>query len=406
MLGLFRKVHVMLSNPYRKASSEDDGNTKFRDREGAMLITHGLPKRIALEPRKRSADVLEFEARLRRRIVGQDDAVAQLVSVYQTFLAGMSVKGRPVANLLLLGPTGSGKTHLVESTAEVLLGRADAFIKVDCAEFQHGHEIAKLIGSPPGYIGHKETRPMLTQEALDGLHTDKLKLGLVLFDEIEKANDSLWQLLLGVLDKAALTLGDNTKVDFSKSIVFMTSNLGASEIARVTSGGIGFAPLQRAEEAGEMDRKIYRLALEAAKRNFAPEFMNRIDKVVVFHTLGHDQLSQILEIELETLKARVSAVRAERPFDLSLTTDAREFLLSQGTDLNYGARHLKRAIEQHVAMPLSNLISTEQIQEGDAVVIDIAVDGNSLTFTKAVQNEGEPGASSRATQEMCLTAYQ
>src|ERR1051326_8157400 len=203
-----------------------------------------ISRQVVLQPEKKSSEVLNFENELRRRIVGQDEAVKQLIDVYQITRAGMEVPGRPIANLLLLGPTGSGKTRIVEAAAEILFGDADAVVKVDCAEFQHSHEIAKLIGSPPGYIGHRETSPILTQDRLDARHTDKLKLTFVLFDEIEKASDALWQLLLGILDKATLTLGDNRRVDFSRTIVFMTSNLGASEMSRLTTGGIGFAPTQ------------------------------------------------------------------------------------------------------------------------------------------------------------------
>src|SRR5205085_12497747 len=138
--------------------------------------------------------------------------VNELVNTYQSVLAGMATPGRPIANLLFLGPTGAGKTRLVEAASEALFSTKDAVIKIDCAEFQHSHEIAKLIGSPPRYIGHRETHPLITQETLAACHTDKLKLSFLLFDEIEKASDALWQLLLGTLDKATLTLGDNRKV--------------------------------------------------------------------------------------------------------------------------------------------------------------------------------------------------
>ena len=178
---------------------------------------------------------------LRRRIVGQDQAVEKVVEIYQMFLAGLNPPGRPVGNLLFLGPTGSGKTRVVEAMAEALFGDPRACIKIDCAEFQHSHEIAKLIGSPPGYLGHRETHPLLTQEALNQWHTDKLKLSILLFDEIEKASDSLWQLLLGILDKATLTLGDNRRVDLSQCIIIMTSNLGAGEMSNLVDGGLGFA---------------------------------------------------------------------------------------------------------------------------------------------------------------------
>src|SRR5919198_1503973 len=241
-----------------------------------------------LDPTLRSNDAKEFENALRRRIVGQDSAVEKVVEIYQMFLAGLNAPGRPVGNLLFLGPTGSGKTRVVEALAESLFGDARACIKIDCAEFQHSHEIAKLIGSPPGYLGHRETHPLLTQEALNQWQTDKLKLSLLLFDEIEKASDSLWQLLLGILDKATLTLGDNRRVDLSQCIIFMTSNLGAAEMTEMLTGGIGFTSGVKTDEANlaEIDKKMYHTALDVAKRKFSPEFMNRIDKVVVFQTLN------------------------------------------------------------------------------------------------------------------------
>src|SRR5438270_4819911 len=204
----------------------------------------------------REAEKLEFD--LRKRIVGQDDAIQQIVNIYQTHLAGMSSPGRPIGNLLFLGPTGSGKTRLVEATAEALMGDSRAVIKIDCADFQHSHEIAKLIGSSPGYLGHRETHPLLSQEVLNQYHTDRMKLSFVLFDEIEKASDALWNLLLGVLDKATLTLGDNRRVDFSRALIFMTSNLGASEMGSLMHPNMGFAAseVQRLRESGQVDEKL------------------------------------------------------------------------------------------------------------------------------------------------------
>src|SRR5690349_24482374 len=204
-------------------------------RESAMSVQPRL-----LDPTKRSHQVQDFEAALRSKVVGQDEAIEALVGVYQVFCAGLNAPGRPVGNLLFLGPTGSGKTRIVEAAAEILFGDPRAVIKVDCAEFQHSHEIAKLIGSPPGYLGHRETHPLITQEALAASHTDKLKLSFLLFDEIEKASDALWQLLLGMLDKATLTLGDNRRVDLSQTVIFMTSNLGGGEITELMTGGMGF----------------------------------------------------------------------------------------------------------------------------------------------------------------------
>src|ERR1039458_5906684 len=196
-------------------------------------------RQTILDPSQNSPEVREFEKALRQQVVGQDRAVRRLARVYQVFRAGLSTPGRPVVNLLFLGPTGSGKTRLVEATADALFEKPRAFVKVDCAEFQHSHEIAKLIRSPPGYLGHRETQPLITQEVLDQHHTEKNRLSLVLFDEIEKASDALWQLLLGILDKGTLTLGDNRRVDFSQTMIFLTSNLGAAEMSALDAPRLG-----------------------------------------------------------------------------------------------------------------------------------------------------------------------
>jgi ATP-dependent Clp protease ATP-binding subunit ClpB len=300
-----------------------------------------------LDPELRSADAANFEQGLRRRIVGQDEAVRAVVDLYQVFRAGLNAPGRPLANFLFLGPTGAGKTRMVEAAAEVLYGNPRAVIKVDCAEFQHSHEIAKLIGSPPGYLGHRETHPIITQEALEQHYTDDLRLSFLVFDEIEKAADTLWQLLLGILDKATLTLGDNRRVDLSQAMIFMTSNLGGSQIMELMTGKLGFAPLTLAEHAPRLDDKVGRSARAAAKKKFAPEFMNRIDKVVVFHPLRSEQLGRIFDIELENVQQRVLQTAKER-FLIQVTPAAKEFLLREGTDIKYGARHLKRAMERYL----------------------------------------------------------
>src|SRR5262252_6483403 len=336
-----------------------------------------------LDPNRRSNDAKEFDGALRRKIVGQDQAVEKVVEIYQMFLAGLNPPGRPVGNLLFLGPTGSGKTRVVEALAESLFGDARACIKIDCAEFQHSHEIAKLIGSPPGYLGHRETAPMLTQENLDKYHTERDKLTMVLFDEIEKASDALWQLLLGILDKATLTLGDNRRVDFSNCMIFLTSNLGAKEMSELITGAIGFAPARsKGLIEDEVDQKIYRTASEAAKRKFSPEFMNRIDKVVVFRSLKEYHLKQILELELGLVQSRIMKSAGEK-FVFTCSDDAKKFLLDEGIDYKYGARHLKRAIERFLVYPLSNLVATQQVATGDLVIIDYDNPASKLIFTKA-----------------------
>lgn len=340
-------------------------------------------KGILLDPERKSPRAKEFEDKLSALIVGQERAVRRVSGLFQIYLAGMNNPSRPLGTMLFLGPTGSGKTRVVEAAAEVLFGEPHAVVKIDCAEFQHSHEIAKLIGSPPGYLGHRETSPMLTQENLDKSHTDETKLTFVLFDEIEKASDSLWQLLLGILDKATLTLGDNRRVDFSKVVVIMTSNLGAREMSEMISGGIGFAPTKadKQKEDNEIDTKIYRTALEAAKRKFSPEFMNRIDKVVVFRSLKEHHLGRILDIELRAVQDRITE-SAGTKFVFECSDEAKKFLLSEGIDLKYGARHLKRSIERFLVYALSNLVATQQVETGDFVAVDYDPDKKILIFTK------------------------
>jgi ATP-dependent Clp protease ATP-binding subunit ClpB len=298
----------------------------------------------------------------------------------------MSAPDRPVGNLLFLGPTGSGKTYVVEVTAEALFGNRHAFIKVDCAEFQEHHEIAKLIGSPPGYIGHMQTPPVLSQNALTQWHTDKLKLTLLLFDEIEKASDTLWQLLLGILDKASLTLGDNTHVDLSQCLIFMTSNLGASEMSNLAQGGIGFVSGPTVVDTS-LDAKIARTAVEAARRKFSPEFMNRLDKVVVFKTLRSEQLEQVLELELAKVQQRITSAAGQSHFTFRCTPEVKRWLLKEGTDPRYGARQLKRVIERNVVYPLANLVATCQVATGDCIEVRLKLEGT-LAFTKAASVVG------------------
>ncbi|MEP7211697.1 MAG: AAA family ATPase [Acidobacteriota bacterium] len=340
-------------------------------------------KGILLDPDRKSPRAAEFEDKLSGLIVGQERAVRRVSGLFQIYLAGLNNPSRPIGTMLFLGPTGSGKTRVVEAAAEVLFGEPHSVVKIDCAEFQHSHEIAKLIGSPPGYLGHRETSPMLTQENLDKAHTDETKLTFVLFDEIEKASDSLWQLLLGILDKATLTLGDNRRVDFSRSVVIMTSNLGAREMSDMISGGIGFAPTKQGsvQEDNEIDSKIYRTALEAAKRKFSPEFMNRIDKVVVFRSLKEHHLRRILDIELNSVQDRITE-SAGTKFIFECSDSAKEFLLGEGIDLKYGARHLKRAIERFLVYSLSNLVATQQVETGDFIMVDFDTDKGQLNFTK------------------------
>ncbi len=338
---------------------------------------------VVLDSTLRSSEAVEFEEALRAKIVRQGEAVQAMVDLYQVFCAGLNSPGRPIGSLLFLGPTGSGKTRIVEAAAEILFGDSRAVIKVDCGEFQHSHEISKLIGSPPGYLGHRETHPLITQEALAASHTDKLKLSFLLFDEIEKANDALWQLLLGMLDRATLTLGDNRRVDLSQTVICMTSNLGGAEVTELMRGGMGFIQPEDIPMTG-LDEKVARTAVEAARRKFSPEFINRLDKIVVFHSLNREQLAEVLQIELGQLQQRVLETQSGQ-FLFRMTEAGREFLLREGTDQRYGARHLKRAIERHVVFPLANLLATGQVKAGDKLCIDWDPRVGGMVFWKEVE---------------------
>jgi ATP-dependent Clp protease ATP-binding subunit ClpB len=341
-----------------------------------------MPRLALLDPTKTGRQAQDLENKLSHSIVGQEEAIHQIVRAYQTYLAGLSPVGRPIGNFLFLGPTGSGKTRIVEATAESLLKASRAVVKIDCAEFQHSHEIAKLIGSPPGYLGHRETHALLSQEALNQYHTDKVKLSFVLFDEIEKASDALWNLLLGILDKATLTLGDNRKVDFSATMVFLTSNLGATEMSSLLSPRLGFH-VPRLEDTicdAKLSAQMSCTGIAAARRKFTPEFINRLDKIVVFKSLGNEELRRIVDIELEMVQQRIQTAAASKPFQVNVTGSAREFLLMEGTDFSYGARPLKRAIERLLVQPLSNLMATDQIHRADCIRVTHSEGSPILTF--------------------------
>jgi ATP-dependent Clp protease ATP-binding subunit ClpA len=344
-----------------------------------------------LDPKRTGHEAGRLEEELKNRIVGQDEAVRQVVNTYQTYLAGMNSPGRPIGNLLFLGPTGTGKTRLVEALAESLVGDAKAVLRIDCGEFQHGHEIAKLVGSPPGYLGHRETHPALSQTALNQYHTRTMKISFLLFDEIEKAGDSLWKLMLGILDKASLTLGDNSKVDFSSTMVFMTSNLGAADMQRALRPGLGFAPPQIAgrQKAGqpdpEINAKLADIGTAAARLAFSPEFINRIDRVLTFRPLGESQLRRILELELNLVQQRIIGTGAKRMFVLSPTQSAKEHLLRTGTDIRYGVRYLRRTIDRALVEPLSNLIASGQVGAGDVIRVNYSPKLERMTFSTPAQ---------------------
>jgi ATP-dependent Clp protease ATP-binding subunit ClpB len=327
-----------------------------------------MPRLELLDPTQNGRQAEHLKNKLHHLVVGQDEAIHRIVRAYQTCLAGLSSGRRPIGNFLFLGPTDSGKTRIVEANPESRLKDPRSVIKIDCAEFQHTHGIAQLIGSPPGYLGHRETHPLLSQETLNQHHTETVELSFVLFDEIEKASDALSNLLLGILDRATLTLGDNREVNFSSAMIFLTSNLGATQMSRLLSPRLGFRvpSLENAGSNAKLSARISAVGI-AAPRNFTPEFINRLDKIVVFQSLSSEELRRIVDIELEMVQQSIQSAAASKRFLLNVADSAREFLLVEGTDFNYGARHLKRAIERLLVQALSNLMASGQIDSGDCI---------------------------------------
>jgi CheY-like chemotaxis protein len=320
-----------------------------------------------------------FADLLTRKLVGQTAALESIAPYVQMHMAGLSPPDRPVGVFLLVGPTGTGKTRTVEVLAEVLHGSPKSFLKIDCGEFQSDHEVAKLIGAPPGYLGHRETKPLLTQERLNSVTSSGSDLSLVLFDEIEKAAPSLTVLLLGVLDRATLNLGDNTVVSFERSMIFLTTNLGAREMGRELRPEVGFAPGER-PAANDMRGRLEAIGVGAVRRRFSPEFVNRIDAVVTYLPLDAAAVARILDQHIDELQRHVYTRLGDRSFAIEVSQAARDVLVNRGVSPEYGARELKRTVHRLLTQPLAVLVASGRIEPGTLVKVDAGV-GGSLTLT-------------------------
>jgi ATP-dependent Clp protease ATP-binding subunit ClpA len=319
---------------------------------------------ITLRPNRGSSEDLLNQ--LAGRVVGQSTALAEIVPYVQMHRAGLAPEGRPAGVFLLLGPTGTGKTRTVEALADVPHGSEKHLLRVDCGEFQMEHEIAKLVGAPPGYLGHRETQPMLTQQKLNAATSESSNLALILFDEIEKAAPSMTRLLLGVLDKAALRLGDNTTVNFERTLIFLTSNLGAEAMRKEVAPDFGFEGMLGAQRTS--GKKLHAIGMGAVKRRFSPEFVNRIDAVITYRPLETGALDQILDLQLQALRKHVENRLEERAFEIEVTDEARAFLLQKGTSSEYGARELKRTLLRQLTQPLAALVETGRVPPDSVVV--------------------------------------
>jgi len=351
------------------------------------------PTRGGNRAKKQSADpAADLTAVLSQKVVGQPAATRVIVPYIQMFQAGLAPEGRPVGVFLLLGPTGTGKTKTIEALAEVLHGSEKNLLKVDCGEFQMEHEVAKLIGAPPGYLGHRETQPMLTQQKLNAVTSEKCALSLVLFDEIEKAAPSMTRLLLGVLDKGVLRLGDNTTVNFEKSLVFLTSNLGAREMMKEINPDFGFQSVQKGDDRTDLTSKLQNIALVAERKRFSLEFVNRIDCIITYQPLTPESLSAILDQQILDLQSHVNTRLGNRSFTLDVPFETRQFLLQKGTSAEYGARELNRTIHRLLTQPLATLVATNQVNPGARVRVDISKDREKLDI-RAHDTHGAMGPS-------------
>jgi ATP-dependent Clp protease ATP-binding subunit ClpA len=314
-------------------------------------------------------DPYGLSAQLRDLLVGQPEAIERIVPYIHMHQAGLAPEGRPLGVVLLLGPTGTGKTRTVEALAEVLHGSGKNVLKIDCGEFQMEHEVAKLIGAPPGYLGHRETQPMLTQPKVDGVASENSDISLLLFDEIEKAAPSMTRLLLGILDKATLRLGDNTNVNFERTLIFLTSNLGAKAIQRANKPDFGFEAMLPNLPCGD-PAKIRTIGMAAVRQKFSPEFVNRIDSVITYNPLNREACDAILDHTLTSFARLIHNRLGLRSFRLHCTPAGRKLLLDEGISLEFGARELKRTVQRNFIQPVAALVAQGQIPPGSMVILD------------------------------------
>jgi ATP-dependent Clp protease ATP-binding subunit ClpA len=363
---------------------EEKRRTRVKNNVAAVKSDSAPDKAKSSQRNKKpSQDLVEdLTAILSQKVVGQPAATRVIVPYIQMFQAGLAPEGRPVGVFLLLGPTGTGKTKTVEALAEVLHGSEKNVLKVDCGEFQMEHEVAKLIGAPPGYLGHRETQPMLTQQKLNAVTSEKCALSLVLFDEIEKAAPSMTRLLLGVLDKGILRLGDNSTVNFEKSLVFLTSNLGAREMMREINPEFGFQSVKPAER-DDLTSKLQAIALVAVRKRFSPEFVNRIDCIITYQPLTAESLAAILDKQIVDLQSHVNTRLGNRSFVLDVPIEARQFLLKTGTSSEYGARELNRTIHRYLTQPLATMVATNQVAPGARVWVEVDAANDKLQLRSA-----------------------
>jgi len=377
-----------------------------RPRPGPLALPRSGDIRTRVEAGCVVDQTERLEQILQEQVLGQVEAIERLVCASTRLLSGLGDPDRPLLTALLLGPTGVGKTETAKAMARALFDSPHAMTRVDCEEYAHGHEVSRLLGAPPGYVG-QDIEPLLSQRNIDAAHrahrqarqageaeptlVDVLHEGdhgyyqsLILFDEIEKAHPKLWNMLLGILEDGHLVLGNNEEVDFTRSIILMTSNVGSRRMGELLDGSsLGFrsgietdAPTRTSMEAA---------ALEAARSVFPPEFLNRFDETLVYGMLTPRHLEGILDKFLAELHRR--ALEADTPVVIDVSPEARAHLVREGTDPRFGARPLRRAVEREIVEPLSRLIASDAVRAGDIVEVDM--EGAELAFYRVGRKRGD-----------------
>ncbi|HIA55482.1 MAG TPA: AAA family ATPase, partial [Candidatus Melainabacteria bacterium] len=314
--------------------------------------------------------LLRLEEHLHQRVIGQEEAIEVVSNGVRRARAGLKDPGRPIGSFLFLGPTGVGKTELAKALAEFLYDDEQAMVRIDMSEYQERHTVARLIGAPPGYIGHDEGG-QLTEAVRRRAYS------CVLFDEIEKAHADVFNVLLQVLDEGHLTDSRGRQVDFKNTVIIMTSNIGSQHILDYQ--------LKSAVSGDDSYPQMREKVLEALREHFRPEFLNRIDETVVFHALKPEELKRIVDIQLAYLNRRL----ADRKMHLTATEGAEEWLAKTGYDPMYGARPLKRLIQKEIENPLSLHILQGDFMDGDTITVEAAPDGHGLTFRKGEKSMAE-----------------